>query len=108
MKLIDLRPRWVGAGGAGISNADGSPVPARMGVGISFDCPCGMCNTRTYLDFENPMDGGPPHADRPLWRREGIGFLTLSVTPSILRSRDKGGCGWHGYITNGEVTGRVE
>ena len=26
-----------------------------------------------------------------------------SLTPSILRVPDKGGCGWHGFITNGEV-----
>ena len=24
-------------------------------------------------------------------------------TPSILRAKEKGGCGWHRFITNGEV-----
>ena len=47
MKLTDLNPRWVGAGGEGISDADGNPVPARAGIGLSFDCPCG-CDQRCF------------------------------------------------------------
>ena len=108
MKLIDLNPRWVGAGGEGISDKDGNPVPARHGVGLGFDCPCG-CKIRGYVDFANPLDGGPPLRDaHHQWQRTGEDFATLTLTPSILRSREKGGCGWHGFITNGEVTGQVE
>jgi hypothetical protein len=42
------------------------------------------------------------------WKLEGTGFhdLTLNADlPSNARSVAlKGGCGWHGFITNGEVT----
>lgn len=37
MKLIELNPRWVGAGGEGVSDRHGDPVPWREGVGVSFD-----------------------------------------------------------------------
>jgi len=30
-------------------------------------------------------------------------FETLTLTPSILRTPEKGGCGWHGFVTNGEI-----
>lgn len=35
------------------------------------------------------------------WDVSGTGLDDLSTTPSILI---EDGCGWHGYITNGEVT----
>lgn len=105
MKLTDLNPSFVGAGGEGITKADGSPVPRRTGVGITFDCPCG-CGTPSYIPFHNPIDGGPPHEDdqtRPRWTRTGETFENLTLSPSILRDPKKGGCGWHGFIRNGEI-----
>lgn len=107
MRLTDLHPQFVGAGGKGIWNADGTPAPLRTGVGVLFDCPCG-CDRQCYIPFANPMDGGPAlQIGHPLWQREGETFDTLKLTPSILRSKDKGGCGWHGFIGSvepGEVT----
>lgn len=101
MKLTDLNPNWVDAGGAGISDKDGNPVPERHGVGLSFDCPCG-CDSHCYVDLENPLDGGPTYGqDGHTWKRTGDTFETLTLTPSIQRV---GGCKWHGHITNGEVT----
>lgn len=103
MKLIDLDPRWVGAGGEGISDKDGNPVPSRHGIGFHFDCPCG-CGVPCFVAFANPLDGAPPpDPNRPLWSRTGETFETLTLTPSIHRVKEKGGCGWHGFITNGEV-----
>jgi hypothetical protein len=104
-RLIDLDPHWVGAGGPGIFTKEMQPVPARRGVGLSFDCPCG-CDVRGYVAFENPLDGGPPKTNpgEPTWHRTGDTFETLTLAPSILRRPEKGGCGWHGFITNGEVT----
>lgn len=119
MKLTDLHPRWVGAGGAGIFNADMTPAPERHGVGLSFDCPCPACTAqrtgdedadfrlRHFVAFTNPLDGGEPFDSspgRPHWTRVGETFEGLTVTPSILSMVEKGGCGWHGWITNGEVT----
>ncbi len=99
MKLIDLDPRWVSAGGEGISDGKGNPVPRREGVGVSFNCPCG-CNLPCFIPFANPLDGGPAW-EGTAWTRTGETFETLTLRPSILRV---GGCAWHGFITNGEVT----
>jgi len=99
MKLTELNPRWVGAGGEGISDKDGNPVSKREGVGISFDCPCG-CSPRVFVSFSNPLDGGEKLRDRITWERTGDTFDNLTLSPSILRL---GGCGWHGFVTNGEV-----
>jgi hypothetical protein len=100
VKLTALDPSWVGAGGPGIFNADGTPAAERHGVGITFDCPCG-CTRGRYVPFTNPLDGGPPHNDgHATWQRSGETFETLTLTPSI---QVIGECGWHGFITNGEI-----
>lgn len=104
MRLIDLRPKFLGHGGEGVTNtATGAPVPRREGVGLQFDCPCG-CGIPCFVHFSNPLDGGAPlvHEPFPSWQRTGDTFETLTLTPSILRTPPRG-CGWHGYITNGEV-----
>jgi hypothetical protein len=107
MKLTDLNPRWFDAGGEGVYDKDMNPAPKREGVGINFDCPCGNHTERwdrqCFITFNNPLDGGRPYDTSPLWNRTGDTFDTLTITPSILRSKDLGGCGWHGFITNGEV-----
>jgi hypothetical protein len=131
VRLVDLDPRWFGAGGAGIYNSapDGTlvPAPARHGVGVSFLCPCPNCTAkrtgerdkdfhlRHFISFTNPIDGGPSFSslaagdtrDDPHWTRIGDTFDTLQLSPSILSDPAKGGCGWHGYIGQtvpGEVT----
>jgi hypothetical protein len=103
MKLIELDPRWVGAGGEGISDRDGNPVPKREGIGVAFDCPCG-CGSPCFIPFSNPLDGGPP-VHEATWTRTGETFETLTLTPSIKRVD---GCRWHGFITNGFATGQKE
>lgn len=107
MKLSQLNPRFVGAGGSGITDAAGNPVPERTGVGLSFDCPCG-CSGRVYVAFRNPLDGGEPHSDGPHWDRTGKTFGDLALSPSIQVLAGSGGvCRWHGYVgltTPGEVT----
>jgi hypothetical protein len=106
MKLTDLNPQFLGAGGEGVFNADGTPAPERTGAGLRFDCPCGNCKDeweRVFVRFKNPLDGGPPVGGEPLWTRTGETFENLTLTPSILRSKERGGCGWHGFVTNGEV-----
>lgn len=83
-----------------MSNADGSPVPQRSGVGVAFDCPCG-CASRCYIGFSNPIDGGPPlRTDVPRWDRTGDTIETLTLHPSIQRI---GGCAWHGFIKEGNA-----
>lgn len=103
MRLLDLHPEWMSAGGEGISNADGSPAALRKDVGVLLDCPCGKCDEdhQLYVPFENPIDGSLSRERG--WARTGDTFETLTLTPSILRNTAYGGCGWHGFITNGEV-----
>lgn len=113
MKLTELHPQWIGAGGDGIYNADMTPAPLRHGIGLLFDCPKGCLSDiedrgveRHYVSLANPLDGGAPfEANRSLWTRTGEDFETLTLTPRIHSVVEKGGCGWHGWITNGEVTG---
>lgn len=103
MRLADLNPQFLGSGGEGVTRADGSPAPERHGVGVLLDCPCG-CDNRLYVPFAQPLDGGEQVGPQG-WQRTGDTFETLTLTPSILR-RDVGehkSCGWHGYITNGEI-----
>lgn len=100
MRLSDLEPYFLGAGGPGVFR-NGQPVAPREGVGLTFNCPCG-CDRLMYVAFTNPMDGGQPHINpgEPTWQREGDTFDTLTLSPSILRLE---GCKWHGFIRNGEV-----
>jgi len=125
MQLTELHPEFLGAGGHGVSQPSDracpvcqgagcddchstgkeyEPAPRREGVGLLFDCPCG-CESQCFVGFANPLDGGPPHDPRAgaQWQRTGDTFETLTLTPSILRSKEKGGCGWHGFITNGGI-----
>ena len=101
MKLTDLHPSFIGRGGDGITDKDGNPVPHQKGVGLTCDCPCG--NTEClplYVQFENPLEGEQVQGNQPRWHREGDTFETLTLSPSIQRI---GGCGFHGYIRNGEI-----
>ena len=71
---------------------------------------CG-CGQALYVDLANPRDGkGPERDDGHVWqntwgeiRDERDYFETLTLHPSILRSKDHGGCGWHGWVRNGEI-----
>jgi hypothetical protein len=105
VRLVDLDPGWIWAGGEGITRQDPAtgeqvPVPERRGVGVMCNCPCG-CDQRLYVPFRNPLDDGPSYdPDRPAWDRTGDTFETLTLTPSIRRAH---GCGWHGFITGGEI-----
>lgn len=114
MKLTDLNPVFLGQGGPGVFRRDSYTgelveAPRREGVGVQFDCPCG-CDSPCFVPFRNPLDGGPDESGRldGGWVREGDTFETLTLRPSIRRlasaTSPNGGCGWHGFITNGEVT----
>ena len=102
MKLTDLHPEFFNAGGPGIHKTDGSPVPARVGVGMIFDCPCG-CGVKGHVEFTVAIDGQPWAVESPRWERTGDTFETMTLSPSINRPKPQG-CGWHGWIRNGEVT----
>lgn len=102
LKLVDLQPVFACHGGSGVTRSDtGEPIAETRGIGVIFDCPCGNHDEahRCYVPFANPIGPGP-YVPEKGWQRTGDSFETLSLTPSILRI---GGCGWHGYITAGEV-----
>lgn len=81
--------------------------------GIHFLCPVcfakngGAVGTHWCdVTFEGrgatPSQGSHGTDDAPTrWNVTGDSFENLSTTPSILLI---GGCAWHGFITNGEVT----
>jgi hypothetical protein len=105
LRLSDLNASFVGCGGEGVSNADGSPAEERSGVAVAFDCPCG-CEERVCIPFANPLDGKPlpGHMESPGfrqgWQRTGETLETLTLAPSIARV---GGCAWHGFIRDGGI-----
>lgn len=108
------------------ADADGHyrvPVPFTEAQGIHFLCP--LCFTKnagnkgthwvnvTFADRGVPDNlGSHDHEGKPVrWTVSGDGadnltieippaFQHLTLVPSILLI---GGCGWHGFITNGEV-----
>jgi hypothetical protein len=103
IKLIDLNPNFFNSGGEGVFRKNDSgdliPVPERNGVGLSFDCPCGECGERVFLNFSNPIDGDEPvSSQQPHWQRTGYIIENMTLTPSIQRM---GKCRWHGFLTDG-------
>jgi uncharacterized protein DUF6527 len=104
MKLTELNPEFIGAGGEGCT-LHGLPMARREGVGVIFDCPCRSPDSvRCYIPFDKPLDGGPALDSRHVWKRTGDTFETLTLHPSIQRHKDRGACcDWHGFIENGIV-----
>jgi hypothetical protein len=95
MRFTDLNPEWLGAGGEGVFNGDGSPAPYVEKVGIEFDCPCGNKDEDHRLFIPTDKAHHPK-----AWNRHGDDFATMTLTPSIRRMR---GCYWHGFVTNGKI-----
>lgn len=58
--------------------------------GLAFICPCG-CKREGYLPVETNTPG-------PRWDWDG-NHERPTLTPSVLF---RGGCQWHGFLTNGE------
>ncbi len=99
-RLIDLEPHWIEHEG-------------RI-CGLSFACPehgDGDRYCRIGIPFTPAMDGTVSNSwqsNRARWQRTGgvyfddqrvDGFADITLTPSI-----RSGCGYHGFITNGEVS----
>ncbi len=96
MKLVELNPKWIGAGDHG-----------EILFGLRFDCPhCRvqrLCVLFTpFIDPKNwlPIIGGEFHNDKQKWQRTGETFETITLRPSI--NTEFAGH-WHGHIENGEI-----
>jgi hypothetical protein len=103
MRLTELNPKFTSRGGPGITDKDGNPIPYQEGAGLLFNCPC-SCGRYHAIDFDIAFDDTPVKHERHFWVRTGNTFNTLTLTPSLWSKIENGGCGWHGHITNGEVT----
>lgn len=80
---------------------EGMPTPGRALVRMStegpivwFRCP----RDRLYCGV--PAKPSPPNSKGCSWDWNGD-VANPSITPSV--NCNGGGCGWHGFITNGEV-----
>lgn len=63
--------------------------------GYGFTCP--GCGARNWLALSEDQ----PH---PRWRVTGGDAATptgVTVEPSIFHTKERGGCGWHGYLRAG-------
>jgi hypothetical protein len=108
MRLADLEPRWT-VRRLDVGRTDYSLWPEPLfATGVTFLCPhCGK--ERLGVQFEPALDPAgilptfidPPwDRDRPIWKRTGDTFETLTLTPSVDASKSGH---WHGFITNGEI-----
>lgn len=73
--------------------------------GVLFNCPCGSGHIvmASFAGRGLTDDQGTHNkAGQPVrWTTSGSTFDDLTLQPSILL---EGGCNWHGFITNGDVT----
>jgi hypothetical protein len=97
--LSALMARLVGAGGPNSCRPDD---PVREGVGVVMLCPCqgkAQCVGLLYVPFANPIDGGH-FLDVHGVQRVGDTIESLTLLSRVERL---GGCGWVGWVQNGEA-----
>lgn len=124
MRLSELEPNFVRYACEPASSYHGRPLPdgtmqwggfdtdifypmdsAEGADGISFECPaCRQHSIHIYFRGSNVPDrlGKDSQGNTVRWDRvKGSTYDDLTLQPSILV---KFPCGWHGYITDGEVS----
>lgn len=70
--------------------------------GVLFDCPkCGRHSVLCWSRSRGVPDGIEPGPGR--WEMTGSGLDDLTLSPSIDLSRNGSGCGWHGWVKNGDA-----
>jgi hypothetical protein len=96
MRLTELSPQFVCIDDGGVFRHVATAAEAH---GIRFRCP-NACGIDVFVCFEGR--GVPPQYGAGLrWEATGDGYEDLTLRPSIHIVKP---CGWHGYVTNGEVT----
>lgn len=66
--------------------------------GMTIFCP--GCGKMTALTFTN-WSGNNPENPTPMWTWDG-NEEAPTLKPSIVHAVERGGCGWHGWLTAGE------
>lgn len=103
-RLTELEPYFVRAGVDGAISYVDSPLEAQ---GILFLCPkCfvenkGPVGTHCVLVWFRDRGVPPEFQPTPRWVVSGTGMSDLTTSPSI---HIRTGCGYHGFLTNGEAT----
>ncbi len=107
MRLTDLKPHWI-TGFHANGHWEDQVQSAAEAQGVRFLCPKCFAEAGSpigthsvlvpFKDRDVPDDAMP---SMPRWIVSGTSFDDLTTTPSILLV---GGCEWHGFITNGDVT----
>jgi hypothetical protein len=93
MKLSDLQPEFCATETPGVSQ-------------VWFTCPIHGKPNRITVNCHS----GPPNQEAHLWNwtaqfSPAIVWDSVTIAPSInLHSHGRKPCGWHGNVTNGEVT----
>lgn len=104
MKLLDLEPQFLRLEYWGDRKVYRKVETLQEATGIRFLCPhCfkknnGPAGTHSIICWSPQVVedlNGPGR-----WAMEGLGALDLTLSPSI---HLQGGCGWHGWIRNGEI-----
>lgn len=57
-----------------------------------FGIKCAGCGHESYLTVDGESHG---------WKWDG-NREHPTLTPSVFHTKEKGGCGWHGYLRSGE------
>lgn len=103
MKLIDLEPEWT----KWIDDTHSRRVPTMAEAdGLWFLCPkCVQAQQDKRVHMVLCWQPQVPQTTTPgpgRWTMTGTGFHDLTLSPSVNLSGP--GCGWHGFIKNGEAT----
>lgn len=118
MRLSALSPHWITKADVGGHWEDKVETQVEA-QGIRFLCPLCFAKIgsargtphsvivpfagRGWPDAYLPgMGDKQPDGTVRRWTAEGTNFDNLTVKPSVLLSGS--GCGWHGFITNGEAS----
>ena len=71
-------------------------------TGVLFYCP--KCNNHSVLIWDKSVPSSVgAYIDR--WTMSGTGLTDLTLNPSVnLENANHSGCGWHGWVKNGEAS----
>jgi hypothetical protein len=114
VRLTDLKPHFLRYAPEGDRTIWRTVLTLAEAQGLSFLCPlCWRANGNTSVGTHSiccwSSSRGVPDDATPgpgRWRMTGTGFDDLTLSEEVGKSRSillTTGCGWHGFITAGEV-----